>query len=168
MIENAENIEIDCRNNDNETPLFIACQKGYYEIAEYLIDKGASMLDPKGQKKNALIRASKNGHIHIVSLVLRKGVHPDCPDSSGSTALHYAAAFGWIHIVKLLINSGATIDIENEWNTTPVILAMLKNRFGVMDYLLKQKDGNQELIDEEGQTVLLNFLKFIDCYKILK
>ena len=155
LIENADDIEIDWRNNNNETPLLLAWQRGSYEIVEYLISKGASMFDPKGQKKNALIRASKNGHIHIVSLLLRKGIHPDCPDSSGNTALHYAAGFGWLNVAKLLVNSGAKIDILNDWMSSPAMIAMLKHRFGVMEYLLKQSKENQELIDVQGRTVIL-------------
>lgn len=86
-------------------------------------------------------------------MLLKTGIHPDCPDSSNSTPLHYAAAFGWLHVVKLLVDSGAKIDSINDWNTTPAILAMLKHRFGVLDYLLELDTSNKELIDIEGKTV---------------
>lgn len=74
--------------------------------------------------------------------MLRKGVTPNFKDSSENTALHYATAYGWLNIVKLLIEAGANPNIENEWKTSPILLAMLKNHFGILDYLINLNNLN--------------------------
>lgn len=51
LLDNSQDIQIDVKNNDNMTPLFIACERGLYEIAELLIENGASMLELKRTKK---------------------------------------------------------------------------------------------------------------------
>lgn len=153
LVENAKEIDLEVKDHYKHTPLITACIAGDYKIAEYLIQKGASIVETRGQKKSPLIYAIKNGQIHIVSLLLRKGAHPDCYDSSGNTPLHYAAAFGWLNIVQFLIKSGADPNHRNEWNTTPTMLAMLKNHFGILDYLLNLKEVEKDLVDNNGRSV---------------
>ena len=157
LVENSDDLEIDVKNKDNFSALSLAWQSGSFEIASYLIDKGASMLEKRRTKKNALIHACKNGHIHIVSLLLQKGIHPDCPDSSGNTPLHYAAAFGHLEIVKFLINYGAKLVIQNEWNTTPAMAAAMKNHYGIMEFIMDKKFENKLLLEHLGRMLCMNF-----------
>lgn len=86
--------------------------------------------------KSPLIKAVINGHIHIVSYLLRYGVNPNYKDSSENTALHYACGYGWLNIVKYLIEAGADPNSFNEWKMYPVLLAMLKGHFGIVDYMI--------------------------------
>ena len=51
LVDNSDDIQIDIKNKQNMTPLMIACQYGLYDIAEYLINKGASMLELRRTKK---------------------------------------------------------------------------------------------------------------------
>lgn len=148
------NINLEVRNTAGQTPLAFACMHGYYEIAKYLLDKGASVHETKKTKKNALIIAAQNGHIHIVSLLLRYGIHPDMPDSSGNTACHYAAGYGWLNVLRFLISNGADPDFKNEWNSTPAMIAMLKNHFGCLDYLMELENVDKSMVDNEGRTVI--------------
>lgn len=149
---------------------------GHYEIAKYLLSKGASVHETKKQKKGPLIWAAQNGHIHIVSLLLRHGIHPDSPDSSGNTAAHYAAGYGWLNVLKFLIENGAHPDIKNDWNSTPAMIAMLKNHFGCLDYLMGLKEVDKSMVDNEGRSVIsqlcmgftkdtINQIKYMDKFK---
>jgi ankyrin repeat protein len=147
-------INLDVSTTDGKSPLSIACTQGYYEIAEFLLSKGVSVHENKKQKKNSLIWATQNGHIHIVSLLLRHGIHPDVPDSSGNTAAHYAAGYGWSHILKFLIENGAHPDLKNDWNSTPAMIAMLKNHFGCLDYLMELDNVDKSMVDNEGRSVI--------------
>lgn len=155
LIENAgEDIDIEVRNKDGLSPIAIACSKGYYEIAEFLLEKGAKVHETKKKKKNPLIWAAQNGHIHIVSLLLRHGIHPDVPDSSGNTATHYAAGYGWLNVLKFLVENGAHPDLKNDWNSTPAMIAMLKNHFGCLDFLMELDNVDKSMVDNEGRSVI--------------
>ncbi len=83
-----------------------------------------------------------NGHIHIVSFLLRYGVSPNYKDQSENTALHYACGYGWLHIVKYLVEAGANPNELNEWKMHPILLAMLKGHFGIVDYMMSLKQLN--------------------------
>jgi len=69
-------------------------------------------------------------------------VNPNYHDTSGNSALHYACAYGWLDIVKYLIEAGANINSMNDWKMYPVLLAMLKGHFGIVDYMINLKDLN--------------------------
>jgi hypothetical protein len=155
LIDGADgDINLEVSTNDGKSPLSIACTQGYYEITEFLLKKGVSVHETKKQKKNSLIWATQNGQIHIVSLLLRHGIHPDVPDSSGNTAAHYAAGYGWSHILKFLIENGAHPDLKNDWNSTPAMIAMLKNHFGCLDYLMELDNVDKSMVDNEGRSVI--------------
>ena len=153
LINNGDEINFEVKTTSSFTPLIIASIQGFYEIAELLIENGALLLYKKRKKKGPLIYAAKNGQIHIVSLLIRKGVHPEYSDSSGNSPLHYAAAFGWLNIVKYLIKWGANPNQMNDWGAKPLDLAIMKNNFGIYDYLLGLKSVDKEIIDNFGRTV---------------
>jgi ankyrin repeat protein len=90
----------------------IACQYGYLEMVEYLIDNAKLPANGRDKlKKTPLLHAVANGlcekettklktktnagQSHIVSYLLRRGVDADAADSSGNTPAHYACAYGW-------------------------------------------------------------------------
>ena len=155
LVEGAgDNIDLDVKTTQGISAVSMACTAGEYEIVDYLLEKGVSVHETKKQKKNALICAAMNGHIHIVSLLLRHGIHPDVPDSSGNTAVHYAAGYGWLNVLRFLVENGADPDIKNDWNTTPAMIAMLKNHFGCLDYLMELDNVDKSMVDNEGRSVI--------------
>ena len=90
-----------------------------------------------------------NGHLHVVAYLLRHGVNPDYKDNSENSLLHYACGYGWQHIVKYLIEQAkADPNALNEWRLSPILLAMLKGHFGIVDYLINLKDLNASLMDD--------------------
>lgn len=179
LVDNAgADIDLNVHTTDGMSPLAIACSRGYFKIVEYLLSKGSNVLETKKQKKNGLIWAAQNGHIHICSLLLRHGIHPDAPDSSGNTACHYAAGYGYPNVLKFLVENGAHPDLKNDWNSTPAMIAMLKNHFGCLDYLMELEGVDKSMVDNEGRSVIaqlcmsftkdtLGQIKYMDKFKNL-
>lgn len=74
---------------------------------------------------------------------MRFGVNPNYKDMSENSAVHYACAYGWQHIVKYLIEvAGADPNCVNEWKMSPILIAMLKGHFGIVDYMVNLKQIN--------------------------
>ena len=92
--------------------------------------------------------------IKILNLLLRKGALWNEPDSSGNTPLHYAAAYGWYECIKELIKAGANINANSSWKITPLNIAMLKNHFGLVKFLLNQPNIDVNCKDEQGRTLI--------------
>jgi len=153
FIEKGANINLGS-GADRMTPLMYAAALNHYELAEFLINNKARVLTKDKFKRSALIMAARNGNAKIVNLLLRKGAQWNEPDSSGNTALHYAAAYGWIDCVEELIKAGANVNANSSWKITPLNIAMLKNHFGLVKYLLSRPDVDVNCKDEQGRTLI--------------
>lgn len=135
-----------------EAPLRTSIEKGYYDIAIYLIENGASykcdgtkcidLLDKNGASfdkyGNALLEHySEKGDLKSVKLLIEKGVIMD----NNSCALQKSVKNGHIHIVELLIQNGALINdlalftaIEN--GNTDIVKCLINNGAHLDDYSL--------------------------------
>lgn len=75
-----------------QTPLLAAIHGGHPEIADLLLDHGASLTNK--QDENPLIAAAQRARIPIVELLLRRGADVNAADGKGMTALMHAAEKG--------------------------------------------------------------------------
>lgn len=68
--------EVNVRDHVGWTPLHEACNHGYLEVAQVLLDHGANIDDPGGTLCGGvtpLVDAAFNGHVDIVSLLVERG-----------------------------------------------------------------------------------------------
>ena len=99
-----------------ETILLLASQKGYTEIVNLLLDKGANP-NISNSGNTSLIRACNSGYTEIVKLLLDKGADYNITDVTGYNPLYIACNNGYTEIVKLLLDKGANPNISNSGNT---------------------------------------------------
>jgi ankyrin repeat protein len=131
--------------------LIEAAQKGYTDMAELLLDKGAdpnvlgtSDSDSCYTSTTALIEASSQGHKAIAKLLLDKGANPNVKTSSSSaTALSLASSQGHKDIVKLLLDNGANPHIKNVWGGTALQIAKLKGHQEIVQLIDKAIKENR-------------------------
>lgn len=111
-------------NDDGFTPLALACYFGHYEVARYLILKGAdvnqSLNNSLGIYPLHLAVASNN--IDIVRMLIEHNVQINVQQNSGVSALHYAAKHGDPDMLILLLENGAH-DMPMEDGKLPADLA---------------------------------------------
>jgi ankyrin repeat protein len=132
-----------CQDKDGNTPLHIACKKGYEEIVRQLLmpvqkeelrdntydipyqrlPQDLSIRNYEGE--TCLHIAVRHSHINIVSFLLAFGVDINIGDGkSGRTALHIASELNNVDIIKIILNRrDAKIDTRNYAGLTPVQLA---------------------------------------------
>ncbi len=92
------------------TPLSIACERGFEEVAELLIEANADLESKRLGKETPLMLAARNGNAAIVSALLAAGANPNAKETRGQTALMWAAAAGNVEAVNALLEGGADID----------------------------------------------------------
>lgn len=95
--------EIDAVDGLSKTPLCLACQDGYPNVVEVLLNNGADMETPHPKYAQApLSLASGGGYEDVVKLLLEHGAKIDATDSQGKTARDWAIEERQDEIVKLL------------------------------------------------------------------
>lgn len=110
--------DIDADDLNNRTPLEIACQRGYFEIAKLLIKKGAQV-DKKISGMQLLKYMIGVDDIKAVTMLIDYGANVNLKDDLGETPLHSACSLDKAAIAQILIEHGARLDIKNRTGQTP-------------------------------------------------
>eukprot|EP01037_Dinobryon_pediforme_P003830 gene3830-3878_t len=113
---------------DGFTPLGLACYFGQYEIARYLILKGADVNLPSnnGFKVYPLHSAAAGNYTAIARMLIENNAQVNVKQQAGVTALHSAAQNGNIDLLILLLEHGADVTIRMEGGKLPADLAREK------------------------------------------
>jgi len=122
---------VDCVDNHQRTPSFIAATMGNADIVMALLEKGAKLhhsvryldlevashsQDPVGEctrKKcgySLLHTAAQEGNVDVVKFLIQHNVNISETTGASNTAIQLAAANGHLETVKALKKAGATLD----------------------------------------------------------
>ncbi len=147
---------------EGETPLMAAARAGGVAAVKLLIDHGADVNARESlQDETALMWATAEGHLDVVDTLLKAGADPnlqarlseltkrstrtDFP-TGGFTAVMWAVRDGDEAIVRRLVEGGADLNIANGDKATPMMLAIINDRFDLAAKLLdlgaQPKDGS--------------------------
>lgn len=112
-------------NANGESPLMLAALKGYQDLAEKLIRKGA---DVNKTGWTPLHYAASGGHLSLISLLLENSAYIDAESPNGTTPLMMAAMYGTPAAVKLLLREGADPQLRNQQKLSALQFAQRGNR----------------------------------------
>jgi len=95
-------LDFEVANRHGHTCLMIACYKGHYKIAEYLLSLKADVNRCSIKGNTALHDCAESGSLEILQLLLKHGARMDV-DYYGMTPLLAASVTGHLPIVEHLI-----------------------------------------------------------------
>lgn len=137
---------------NTEPAIMAAARSGNLKALQLLLDAGA---DPNAtepvDEQTAIMWATAEGHIEMVQALLKAGANPnqharvnalterknaDFP-SGGFVPLHWASRNGDEAMMRLLLENGADINARNGDGSTPMMLAIVNDRFDTAALLLE-------------------------------
>jgi ankyrin repeat protein len=123
---------------DGFTPLGLACYFGQYEIARYLVLKGADVNLPSnnGFRVYPLHSAVAGNYTQIARMLIENNAQVNVKQQAGATALHSAAQNGNIDLLILLLEHGADVNIRMEGGKLPADLAREKGFVEIAEALV--------------------------------
>ena len=150
LIASGVNINQQVEKN-GDTPLMIACDRNYEEMAKLLISGGA---DVNWQKERngytALMTAAFHNHEEMAKLLISEGADIDHQSKRGTTSLILACSFNHFEVAKLLISEGADLNIRGKDGETALIAAGCLSQELVELLLSKGADVNAKKVDGTG------------------
>ena len=134
------NIYINVQTKLGETPLYIACMKGYVEVVKLLLSKeGIYINKPTKIGETPLYIACMKGYVEVVKLLLdRDDIDVNLSPTIGETPLFIASTVGHTAVVKLLLDRD-DIDVNTSMQNgmTPLKIAT-KNKHTEIAKLLSK------------------------------
>ncbi|KAI9980398.1 hypothetical protein PInf_026270 [Phytophthora infestans] len=117
------------------TPLMAAAKRGFVDIVQVLLSRGATVEAVNRDGNRALEIAARSGRAAVVRVLLENGAFVDAPNRTrGYTALSTAALRGHIEVIYLLLGHGANVEAQSCIGDTPMLLAATRGRLEVRCY----------------------------------
>jgi ankyrin repeat protein len=124
--------------DDGFTALGLACYFGQYEVARYLVLKGADVNLPSnnGFGVYPIHSAAAGNYTQIVRMLIEANALVNVKQQAGSTPLHSAAQNGNIDLLILLLEHGADVNVRMEGGKLPADLAREKGFTEIAEVLV--------------------------------
>ena len=122
---------------DGFTPLGLACYFGQFEVARYLVLKGADVNLPSnnGFQVFPIHSAAAGNYNDIARMLIENGAQVNVKQQAGATPLHSAAQNGNLELLILLLENGADTAVRMEGGKLPADLSKEKGYAEISDIL---------------------------------
>jgi ankyrin repeat protein len=146
-----EKVITDCIGDAGATPLYIACQNGFIEIARALVARGADVNFSLPNGNTPLYIAITYGHTEVVKLLLAHGAKINQKVGT-NTPLNSAIIKGRLDLVILLVESGAVLSNVCQ-NNSSLEFARLMLQKDIFEYFSRKvRTLYQNTTSDEKET----------------
>ena len=150
-----QGVSVNAVNDDGNTGLILAAQKGHTEAVRLLLKAGADVnLANKEDGQTALLQACWDGHGETLRLLLENGANARHKKKGKRTALMYAARSGSADLTRLMLEKGVAVNDQNNEGQTAMMYAHLDRQIAAARVLLAH-GAEVDHRDREGKTPLM-------------
>ncbi|KAJ4381978.1 hypothetical protein N0V85_008601 [Neurospora sp. IMI 360204] len=151
------------------TALQAACEGGYDNIVELLLNNNADPDAGGGLFRHPIVAAARFGYADILSMLINKGANVNVKGgSSNESPLIFAATSLYVDSVIELINRGADIHYADDDGDIALVAAALFGDADLVTQLLK-RGSNVMHVNKRGVNALQAAIisQSLDCVKVL-
>ena len=149
------------------TPLHAASYKGHLGVARALIEVGADVNEPAGDR-TPLHAAHYGGRLEVMEFLLRYGANVNARDALNHTLLHRASRDGQLETLAILLNHGADINARNRNGWTPLHWAALRGHVEVTERLLDGRAAvNSQSLNNNTPLYFASITGNLEVVKVL-
>lgn len=163
--ELASLVDINVKDKKQSTALHWASFKGHFDVAHFLLSKGAGVNVTDNKGKTPLQYAAGHGHTDILTALLNHKALIDVQDIKGDTALHWATFNKYGACVKKLLEHHAHINSQNNAGIVPLHSALISGNADIVNLLLSKKP---KLLSDNKDRNPMHFAAWGNNYSCLK
>lgn len=148
--------DVNLRSDDTGfTPLYNAANKGFAEMTEYLLGRGADPDIPVERGFTPMHAAASNGYAEVVELLARNGANLEAIQDNGATPLAEACSKGRLDVMEALLRHGADPDVLLKTDAPPLVGSAVAYKNDAMLTLLLRHGASPDKMDSRGVSPLL-------------
>jgi len=150
--------QLGATDDDGYTPLHWACMRAHWDIARYLIERGADVNAVGGDGGTPVNWAAHHDNVGIIQLMVEKGARLNVQNQWGMTELHTAIWRGCIGVVEFLLDHGADPMIKTKEGWTAMHYAYRSGHVDVIK-MLRERGLSMTEQDNDGRVPPLLYFK---------
>ncbi|MCJ7579477.1 MAG: ankyrin repeat domain-containing protein [Candidatus Aminicenantes bacterium] len=150
--------KLNVKDEDGYTALHWANMRAHWDIAEYLIDRGADLNVVGGDGGTQINWAVHHDNVDIIKLMVKKGAKLNIRNKWGMTELHTAIWRGNINVVEYLLDQGSDPSIKTNEGWTALHYAYRSGHDPIIE-MLKKRGLSMTEKDNMGRTPQFLYFK---------
>ncbi|MFC1898108.1 ankyrin repeat domain-containing protein [Candidatus Cloacimonadota bacterium] len=144
----------DAVDNRESTPLMFACDRGYLDIVELLVGKGANVNKQDVDGDTPLIWAIAKNNYSIAEYLLQNGADVNIINNNHINALFWAVNRADVQMVKLLIDNGIDLKVQDYEGNTALHIAGINQKVEIAKLLI-ESGADLTIRESRGRTPLV-------------
>jgi len=128
------------KNDDGESALFKACEKGNLPHVKYFLNKGALVDDPNNMGNTPLWVSCAKRYPCIIQELLNWGADVNAVNEKGNPPLYAVCQMGPKKVAETLIAYGATVEHINKNGDTLILICCRNGQHEILEFLLNYVD----------------------------
>lgn len=150
-----ERATVNMPDNNGNTPLIYAAQKGYLDNVQVLLTAHADVNYKNPTGLSALAAATAEGDLPMVKWLVKNGqADVNITDKNERTPVFYAVENDQPEILNFLLVSGANPNTPDNNGVSPLMNASAKNLQACQKLLLRRKNIDIAAQDKQGRTAV--------------
>ena len=154
----SNNFDVNCCNIDGDTPMLIACDSGYTDVAKLLIKYNANCNCENYKFKTPLILASEllsPYDIEMCKILIEEGnALVNFQTNNFNHVLLSASKFGNLDLIKYLVSLNVNVNLKFNDGATALMRACYYNYLELVEYFVINNDGIIEEKNNRRETPL--------------